>query len=170
MGDEHEDHDPESQNADEDDAVEPAAPEGLTAPDEVSRGGDELADAPGPGEEGDEGGASVDAGGEDELPPPLAVEAANGLTHGHVTLHYSSRDVVVPFDGANAMRLLGLFQRRAVAAGPRVSAATTSSLQGWLVAALDGDEAPLAVSWLPAVADRAPRRSAVDPDLAVALL
>jgi hypothetical protein len=86
---------------------------------------------------------------------------------GHLMLHYASRDVSIPFDGASALRVLDAYRRRAdveqSALGDRLSVVSDASA-GWLVVDI-ADPALLATSWMPL--GNLPDRMAIDPPAAV---
>jgi hypothetical protein len=79
-------------------------------------------------------------------------------TFGQLIVHFAARDVTTMLDGATAMRVLQMFQRRREGAlGDEIRRSSAGNL--WFV--FDIDE-PLAISWIPGLPGQHPR-TAVDP-------
>ena len=103
--------------------------------------------------------------GEARPHPSLRAEHVGGPAHvggvvlGHLVLHCPSRDIVLPMDGASAMRIMTIYALRGrVSLGDHIGPGSSPE-DAWFV--LDVEEA-VAMSWLPGLPSRRPR-TAIDP-------
>lgn len=130
--------------------------EGGTAPDEGALDHDDTAE----GSEPDIGKQETATDGGETARPGVPLSALNPIIAGQLILHYEARDVTLVVDGAAALQILAMFQRRREGAlGDVIDPHSSSAANGWFV--LDLDQ-PLAMSWYPGIGSGA-RRTAIDP-------
>jgi hypothetical protein len=119
------------------------------------------------GAEEDEGTVDAPSPGDPNVLIRDVLRRHNTSVTGHLMLHYASRDISVPFDGASALRVLDAYRRRAdveqSALGDRFSL-VSDACSGWLVVDI-ADPALLATSWRPL--GNLPDRMAIDPPASV---